>query len=117
MAVAEIRSKGGDPAVAAAECGERPLLRAKGWNCIAAAHAFAAEPQLFRGVEFTDPPPSWTELVTNPDPANDSYAIGVWGALEEYDWVDLVPADVFGVVGLAGIEPATPTLKVSCSTN
>ena len=22
-----------------------------------------------------------------------------------------------GVVGLAGIEPATPTLKVSCSTN
>ena len=24
---------------------------------------------------------------------------------------------VFGVVGLAGIEPATPTLKVSCSTN
>ena len=116
-AVAEIRSKGGDPAVAAAECGERPLLRAKGWNCIAAAHAFAAEPQLFRGVEFTDPPPSWTELVTNPDPANDSYAIGVWGALEEYDWVDLVPAAVFGVVGLAGIEPATPTLKVSCSTN
>ena len=57
------------------------------------------------------------ELVTNPDPANDSYAIGVWGALEEYDWVDLVPAAVFGVVGLAGIEPATPTLKVSCSTN
>lgn len=72
--------------------GNRPVvLKARGWDCIAAAHAYAAAPQLFGVVEFSDPPPSWTELVTNPDPSNDSFAIGVWGALEEYDWVDLIP--------------------------
>ena len=32
-----------------------------------------------------------TEMVTNPDPTRDSYAIAVWGALKEYDWPDLVP--------------------------
>lgn len=74
-----------------AEGGGRPVcLRAKGWNCIAAAHALAAEPELFSGIDFQEPPPSWTQLVTDPDPAHDSFAIGVWGALEEYDWTDLV---------------------------
>ena len=63
----------------------------KGWNCIAAAHAYAAEPQLFSEVRFSEPPLSWTELVTNPDPMRDSYAIAVWGALKDYDWPDLVP--------------------------
>ena len=48
-------------------------------------------PKLFSGVEFTERPPSWTEMVTDPDPSNDSFAVGVWGALEEYDWTDLVP--------------------------
>lgn len=72
--------------------GGRPIiLKAKGWDCIAAAHAYAAEPELFSGIDFTNPPPSWTSLVTNPDPRNDSYAISVWGALEEYDWTELVP--------------------------
>ena len=66
-----------------------PLV-AKGWNCIAAAHAYASEPQLFSDVRFAEPPPSWTELVCNPDPAHDSYAIAVWGALKDYDWPDLV---------------------------
>ena len=28
--------------------------------------------------------------VVNPDTADDSFAIGVWGALVDYDWVDLV---------------------------
>ena len=50
-----------------------------------------AESQLFSEVRFTEPPPSWMELVTNPDPAHDSYAIAVWGALKDYDWPDLVP--------------------------
>jgi len=69
----------------------RPVpLKATGWDCIAAAHAYAAEPQLFSSVELTDMPPSWTEMVTNPDPKNDSFALAVWGALEEYDWIDLV---------------------------
>ena len=75
----------------------RAVLKAKGWDCIAAAHAYAAEPQLFSGLELADPPPSWTEMVENPDPANDSYAVGVWGALEEYDWTELVPASVLPV--------------------
>jgi len=67
-------------------------LKAARWDCIAAAHAYAAEPQLFSRVEFTNPPPSWTESVTSPDPKDDSFAVGVWGALEEYDWTDLVDA-------------------------
>lgn len=77
---AEFKAAGGKPIV----------LRAKGWDCIAAAHAYAAEPQLFSGIEFTARPPSWTEMVTHPDTKDDSFAIGVWGALLDYDWVDLV---------------------------
>ena len=70
--------------------GRPVVLKAKGWDCIAAAHAFAAEPQLFSGIEFTERPPSWTELATRPDTKDDSFAVGVWGALVDYDWVDLV---------------------------
>ena len=77
---ADVAANGGNPVV----------LKAKGWDCIAAAHAYAAEPQLFSGVEFTDRPPSWTEMAVNPDTKDDSFAIGVWGALVDYDWVDLV---------------------------
>ena len=80
-AVAQMRANGGRPVP----------LAAKGWNCIAAAHAYAAEPQLFSEVRFTEPPPSWTEMVTDPDPTRDSYAVAVWGALKDYDWTDLVP--------------------------
>ena len=79
-AAAEVAANGGKPVV----------LRAKGWDCIAAAHAFAAEPQLFSGIEFTERPPSWSEMVTNPDTKDDSFAVGVWGALLDYDWVDLI---------------------------
>ena len=78
---ARMKSNGGKPVP----------LEAKGWSCIAAAHAYAVEPQLFSEVRFSEPPPSWTELVTNPDPCRDSYAIAVWGALRDYDWTDLVP--------------------------
>ena len=74
----------------AANGGKQVVLKAKGWDCIAAAHAYAAEPQLFSGIEFTERPPSWTEMVANPDTKDDSFAIGVWGALVDYDWVDLV---------------------------
>ena len=77
---AEFKAAGGKPIV----------LRATGWDCIAAAHAYAAEPQLFSGIEFTARPPSWTEMVTHPDTKDDSFAIGVWGALLDCDWVDLV---------------------------
>jgi hypothetical protein len=80
-AAAQVKANGGKPVP----------LEAKGWSCIAAAHAYAAEPQLFSEVRFSEPPPSWTELVTNPDPCRDSYAIAVWGALRDYDWTNLVP--------------------------
>ena len=77
----------------AANCGRPVVLEAKGADCIAAAHAYAAEPQLFSSVRFTDAPPSWTEMATNPDPRLDSFAVAVWGALREYDWSDLTPKE------------------------
>lgn len=67
---------------------------ALGWRGAFAAHAYAAEPQLFSSVRFTDAPPSWTEMATNPDPRLDSFAAAVWGALKEYDWKDLTPKEV-----------------------
>lgn len=72
-------------------CGGAPVpLEAEGWDCIAAAHAYAAEPQLFSSVAFTDPPPSWTDLLLDPTPGRESYAVAVWGALIDYDWHELV---------------------------
>jgi len=79
-AAKEVKSNGGKPV---------PIV-AKGWDCIAAAHAYAAEPQLFSEVVFTELPPSWTELAKDPAVGRESYAVAVWGALEEYDWTDLV---------------------------
>ena len=79
-AAREVKKNGGKPIV----------LVAKGWDCIAAAHAYAAEPQLFSEVRFSEPPPSWTEMAKDPVPGRESYAVSVWGALEEYDWTDLV---------------------------
>ena len=79
-AAAQMKANGGKPVP----------LEAKGVDCITAAHAYAAEPQLFSEVRFSEPPPSWTELVMNPDPTRDSYAVAVWGALKEYDWTDLI---------------------------
>ena len=79
-AVAQVKANGGKPI---------PLV-AKVWDCIAAAHAYAAEPQLFSEVRFVSPPPSWTEMAKDPAVGRESYAVAVWGALEEYDWTDLV---------------------------
>ncbi len=73
--------------------GKPVVLKAEGAWCIAAAHAYAAEPQLFASVKFINPPKSWMEMLENPDPAQDSFAVTVWGALQEYDWIDLVPAE------------------------
>ena len=77
-----------------ADGGQPVPLCAEGVPCIAAAHAYAAEPQLFSYVEFKNPPPSWTEMLQKEDPAQDSFAVTVWGALKEYDWTDLVPENV-----------------------
>ena len=83
-ALAEKKANGGKPVP----------LRAEGDLCIAAAHAYAAEPQLFSSVEFKNPPKSWTGMLTDPDPVHDSFAVTVWGALKEYDWTDLVPENI-----------------------
>ena len=80
-AAADVKANGGKPVP----------LTAKGADCIAAAHAFAAEPQLFSSIRLDDAPLSWTDMLMNPDPRADSYAVGVWGALQEYDWTELVP--------------------------
>ena len=75
--------------------GGKPVsLRAEGDWCIAAAHACAAEPELFSSVKFINPSPSWTDMLKNPDPTHDSFAVTVWGALKEYDWTDLVPENL-----------------------
>ena len=79
-AAAQVKANGGKPV---------PLV-ASGWDCIAAAHAYAAEPQLFSDVRLVSPPPSWTELVKDPSVGRESFVVSVWGALEEYDWTDLV---------------------------
>ncbi len=71
--------------------GGKPVpLKASGVWCIAAAHAYAAEPQLFSSVELTNRPKSWLQMLQNPDPRADSFAVTVWGALEDYDWPDLL---------------------------
>lgn len=115
-ALAERRSNGGKPVP----------LKAEGVWCIPAAHAFAAEPGLFSEVEFTDPPKSWTEMLCDPDPGKDSFAVTVWGALKEYDWTDLVPEDRLTVIrrtspeadtkeeggkGISVLPPGSPVLK------
>lgn len=79
-AAAEVHANGGHPII----------LKARGWDVIPAAHAYAAEPQLFSATDLAEIPPSWTEMATAPDPSLSSYATGVWGALEEYDWPDLL---------------------------
>jgi len=80
---ADVKANGGNPV---------PLV-AKGADCIAAAHAYAAEPQLFSSIRLVEAPPSWTDMLMNPDPQQDSYATAVWGALKEYDWTELVPPE------------------------
>ena len=77
-------------AVSRANGGAPVPLRASGADCIAAAHAYAAEPQLFSFIDFNSLPPSWTAAVKDPDPTRDSYATAVWGALQDYDWPDLI---------------------------
>ena len=75
--------------------GNTPVpLCAEGSMCIAAAHAYAAEPELFCRVEFKNPPLSWSDMLHKEDPREDSFSVGVWGALREYDWIDLVPAEL-----------------------
>ena len=69
--------------------GKNPVVVTTGRLAVAAAHAMAAEPGLFGGHEFVNPPLSWTEAVRSR--ALSLYSTSVHGALISYDWVDLVP--------------------------
>lgn len=76
------------------ENGGQPIeLVAERFMCIAAAHAYAAEPELFSGVKLKNPSPSAGEMIHNPDPVNDSFSTTLWGALRYYDWIALIPKE------------------------
>ena len=71
--------------------GIAPRVCAKGSVAIAAAHAFAADRSLVAGVEVSDAPPSWSEIIETPGaPIPNRYAWCVNGALIHYDWTDLL---------------------------
>ncbi|MBQ6915621.1 MAG: hypothetical protein IJQ65_07860, partial [Kiritimatiellae bacterium] len=74
---------------ARARFGAAPDVVARGRICVAAAHAFAADPGLFGKVEFAEPPPSWAESVERS--LDVPMSICVNGALTAYDWTDLSP--------------------------
>jgi len=67
--------------------GKNPMVVATGRLAVPAAHAMAAEPGLFAGHEFIDPPPSWSQAVRMR--AQSLYSTSVHGALLKYDWTDL----------------------------
>ena len=72
-----------------ARSGQAPTVVAYGRTAVAAAHAFAADPETFAGVETVDPPLSWRESVRTRGYYD--YAAAVQGALLHYDWCDLLP--------------------------
>ena len=67
--------------------GKNPTVVTTGRLAVPAAHAIAAEPGLFTGHEFIDPPASWEDSVRTH--AMTLYSMAVHGALLHYDWVDL----------------------------
>lgn len=73
--------------------GKKPLLVASGPLAIPAAHAYAADPGAWSGVEVADAPASWRDCVEGGrkrmKPAR--YADVVPTAYIEYDWTELLP--------------------------
>lgn len=67
--------------------GKNPTVVSTGRLAVPVAHAMAAEPGLFAGHEFVDPPASWEDSVRTR--ARALYSTAVHGALLHYDWVDL----------------------------
>ena len=66
-------------------------LSARGSVSVAAAHAFAADRAAFAGVSVADAPASWTTFVeTTEKPLDYHFVSCVNGALEHYDWTDLL---------------------------
>ena len=75
-------------AYAAARGGARMKLVAKGHEAIAAAHAHYLAPELFDGLEISDPPPSWRAVIDDPNLPLSPQDV-VTGAFAAYDWTDL----------------------------
>lgn len=73
--------------------GRRPKLVASGRLAIPAAHAWAADPLAWAGIEVKDSPASWRDCVEGGagrmEPTH--YADVVPTAYLEYDWTDLLP--------------------------
>ena len=67
--------------------GKNPTVVTTGRLAVPAAHAIAAEPGLFTGHDFINPPRSWESAVKNREMS--LYSTSVHGALLHYDWVDL----------------------------
>jgi dienelactone hydrolase len=72
--------------------GRKMRLKADGHMAIPAAHAWYVAPELFEGIEITDPPVSWREAVVDSG-AKISEQDLVFGALKLYDWTDLVAGE------------------------
>ena len=75
---------------AAANGGSKMTLKADGRSAIPAAHAWYLRPDLFAGVEITNPPLSWRDAVADPCAPLSAQDL-VFGALKAYDWIDLLP--------------------------
>ena len=69
--------------------GRREKLVASGADCVAAAHAHFLAPELFDGLELSDPPPPWRAFLQNDVLDGLSYETAVYGALRFYDWTEL----------------------------
>jgi hypothetical protein len=67
-------------------------LVAKADVAIAAAHAHAACPGAFTSVKTIEPSPSWAQMLSAENDSRESvrYTYLVNGALNRYDWVDLL---------------------------
>ncbi len=70
-------------------CGKAPIILCAGTSTIVAAyHAFAAEPQMFRRIDTVSAMPlSWSEVVRKAD--RYSFSDCVQNGLRFYDWTDL----------------------------
>jgi len=73
--------------------GQKPVLVASGPLAIPAAHAWAANPSSWAGVEVLKAPASWRDCVEGGKErlAATRYADIVPTAYIEYDWIDLLP--------------------------
>jgi len=73
--------------------GAKPQLLASGPLAIPAAHAFAADPSAWSGIELVERPDPWFKVLKDgaANPVELRYADIVPRAAMSYDWTELVP--------------------------